>query len=116
MLENYCMDYNYIAYDALKTIVTSLWNQYEPIEKLLISELITENYCFLLKICVGPAAAERGRTLIGTTLVPGLPGWSPIKLHHWFVLTLLQIYTSTKTGADASKGETRLGYVDSKFV
>ena len=45
----------------------SLWNLHETIEKIVTSELITENYCFLLKmaVCVGPAAAERGRTLTG---------------------------------------------------
>ena len=56
---------NYIAFYVTKTIVMSLWNIYETIENFLTSELITENYCLLLKmaLCVGPAAAERGRTL-----------------------------------------------------
>ena len=67
------MDKNYIAYHALKTIVMSLWNLYETIENILTSELITENYSFLLKmaLCVDPAAAERGRTRTVTPLAPG---------------------------------------------
>ena len=74
------MDKNYIAYHALKTIVMSLWNLYETIEKVLTCELITEHYCFLLKmaLCVGPAAAEGGRTRTGTPPTPGL----------WFNITM----------------------------